>query len=139
MHIPKIDEEELSCGYGIVKQIKENENSVFLNFYEHPFPVVSDKLRKIIQIYELSSIGQILALANIDTEFIAIYWVLNLSTVNCKKGNSIVLNKEDIKNKKIFKVKLGTMDYTIVNFDLAEYMLRELNVDIELEEVEVNG
>jgi hypothetical protein len=139
LQIPQIDKEALNCGYGLVKQIKENENSVFLNFYENPFPIVSDQLRKTIQLHELDAIGQPLALANMETKFLLVYWILNLSTVCCKNGNSIILNKEDIKNKNIFKVKLGTIDYVIINFDLAEEILRALNVDIELEEVEVNG
>jgi hypothetical protein len=139
IHVPNIDVKELENSLGFVRQIKESENSIFLNYYEKPIPIVSDKLKKTIQLHQPDAIRQPLALANMHTKFFLQYWALNLSTIDYRNEKSIVLKKEDIENKKIFKVKLGATEHVIINLDLAESMLLTLNVDIELEEVEVNG
>lgn len=136
LSIPPIKPEELEDGFGLVRQIQEKYDSVFLHFYENPYPIVSNRLKEVIDAHQPSAIWQPLALANINTKFLLLYWLLNLEPVSGKLQNkTLILNREEIGDKKIFKVKTGLMEYTIVRLDLAEHMLFIHNIDINIEEV----
>lgn len=138
--IPYIDESELKDVYGLVKEIKKGEGSgLLLNFYENPFPIVSDELKKVVYAFDGSCISHPLALANMDKKGLVLYWILRLTQIKCKSQESIVINRDDIGSKKIFKVKLGVRNYVIIDFDIAEEILRKEIVDIDLKEVEING
>ncbi len=137
--IPKIAKEEIKEQSGLVCQINESKNSVFLNFYEEPIPFVSDRLKNTIITHQPDAIRMPLALANMNTQFNLLYWILKLCNVNCAVVNSkILLDPIEVNGRKIFKVKTGLREYVIVDFDLAEAMLRDFNVDIEFDEVLVN-
>jgi len=154
--VPKISEEEVRNSNGMVKQVELVRNGVFLNFYEKPFAIVSDKMKKAIAKQCPDAIGQPLGLANMNNRFETLYWFLDLETVLGKAtGSEIRFNESDIAGHKpdagedtghesnaeertkakIFKVRTGMMDHVIVDYDLAEIVLRNLITDVEFEEV----
>jgi hypothetical protein len=139
LNIPNIENKEVKNGYGIVKQVKESKESKMLSFYEKPMGIVSEELKEAIKIYKEGAIGKPLALVNMKTNFSVIYYILNLEYVECKYERGIIIERKEIEKREIFKVKVGIMEYVLVSFNVAETILRRGNVDIELEEVKVNG
>jgi len=134
--VPSISIEEASGSHGIVKHIEDPTNKILLNFYENTSPIVSDKLKVALKPYIPEVIGIPVHLAHITLKFGAIYWILNLEPVSCKTGGSkMCFESDDIKEKKLFKVKLGLRNYVIVDFDIAELILRNSITDILFEEV----
>lgn len=140
VYITGLNVAELEGKAGAVCRVKHSEKSVFLNFYEKPVPIVSDNMRKTIGTYQPGAIGAPMALIDMDRQFSALYWLLTLENIPCGFENSkIILDARSIEGRKIFKVRSGIMDYVIADFDLAEAIRRDLNVDIVLEEVLANG
>ena len=134
--IPAIKSDELHTGHGLVSQIELDENSVFLNFYESPLPIISNKLKDAIMPLQSDVIGQPLALANMDTAFETLYWVLNLKEIACQMENSaIILNRRSIGRQKLFKVMSGMRYYVIADLDILECALRASVSDMDFEEV----
>lgn len=136
INIPKIKKEEVENNLAIVKQINKNDLSIFLNFYEEPFQIVSDDLKQSIERIDESLIYKPIAITDIKVNFSKLYWILNL--------DMIVLNMSDRnlsipleKRKKIFKVKKGMFEHVIADIDIVELILQKSFMDIDFEEVQI--
>jgi len=140
VYIPEIAERELDNAHGIVRQINDPKGKEFLNFYGMPYPIMSDKLKNTLKPYLPDAIGIPLSLANPSLNFVVIYWLLNLELVDNQGYNAdkrLIINSSDISSKKIFKTKTGRIDRVIVDFDIAELILRSSIVDIQFSEISV--
>jgi len=161
--IPNINESELTTAQGIVRQIDDPKDKEYLNFYERPYPIISDKLKGIIEPYLPKSIGLPMSLANADLKLVIIYWLLDLDVVenqgvkSAAKGSrtenqdsentglksgfntipKIILKISDIAGKKLFKMKIGLKEYVIADLDILEIILRSSISDIGFEEISV--
>ena len=134
--VPNISVEESKSINGINKRIESPEGRVFLNFYENPLPIISNKLKLIVEAYSQDIIGTPLALTNTDLRISNLYWILSLNQVDCKKGsNKIAIDYENIKGNKIFAVKKGLRTHVIVDYDIVELLLRNEIFDVDFEEI----
>lgn len=131
-----MSKDEIEKSHAVIKQIKINKNRVLLSFYEKPTFILSDNIIKnikhLIENIELKPF----ALANVEQKFECLYWIPKLEEVNVVDNKkSIMISKKDIKENKIFKIKLGLMEYMVIDYDIAEKILQSKNFDIEFEEI----
>ena len=140
VYVPNIDKSELDNANGIVRQIDDPKIKEYLNFYEKPYPIISDKLKNILRQYLPHSIGIPLSLANPSLKLVVIYWLLSLELVEnqgYESNRRLIVNCNDIGNRKMFKTRTGRRDHVIVDFDIAELILRSSVSDIQINEISV--
>lgn len=136
--IPSITTEEAETAYGLVKHVENPKNNILLNFYTSPLPIVSDKLKGVLEPYLPEVIGIPLTLASMSFDIGKVFWLLKLDSIPCEQtGARIHFNLDDIDDKKIFKTKTGQREHVIVDFDIVELILRSSIVDFEFSEVSV--
>lgn len=132
----------------IIFQVIAEERCEYLDVLDKQLFLVSEKMMKIISKYDTNTIFKILPLIDSKQDTQENYYLpifeeiealsekseFNLNKTVVKK---IVLNKEKIEGKKIFKIKESEKTLVVVRLDVAESLLRRKARGISLERLEV--
>lgn len=132
----------------IVFNVKADEDSEFLDILDNQLFLICEGIKKIIEKYNSNILFKCTPLVdsmhNKDKNyFLPIFEEirclsetaeLNLNKTVVKK---IVLDKEKIKGKKIFKIKESSKPLIVIRLDAAESLLRRNFKGIKLERLEV--
>lgn len=117
---------------GRVKDI--NQYSYFLPFVETPVLMVSDSLKKILEIYQNKTAYRPCALGLTKIRKIQVYWFIKPKIINCLKADiqneimysaeDIILDKGKIGSNKVFQLDTISGTYFIIDQEVLEHMLR---------------
>jgi hypothetical protein len=128
-------------------EVKENSKAIYVDFIENPVPLVSDKLKDILEKYEERIFFKPILLADIKKSRQDVYWLLVPDSIECLSDKSefnkndtikrIVLDEKKVKYRKVFKVKGILENLIIVRLDVAESILRRGFTGITLKKVEM--
>lgn len=133
-----------------VLYVKTSENNNYLDILNHPFFLVSENMKNILEKYDPNIIFKIIALTDFNNSKQVIYYLpifeeiealseaaeMNLNKTVVKK---IILNEEKIKNKKVFKLKESSKAMIIIRLDVAESILRRDFDGIKLEKLDIRS
>ena len=134
----------------IVFKVKVDEKSEFLDILDNQLFLISKPMKEIIEKYDSSILFKTLALIDQLHNIQKNYYLpiveeldalsdaaeLNLNKTVVKK---LILNKEKIQGRKIFKIKESSKPLIVVRLDVAESLLRRNFKGIKLERVEVRN
>ncbi len=132
----------------IVFKVKVDEKSEFLDIMDNQLFLISKPMKEIIEKYDRDILFKTLALIDQlhkrqenyylpiveELEALSDAAELNLNKTVVKK---LILNKEKIQGRKIFKIKESSKTLIVVRLDVAESLLRRNFKGIKLERVEV--
>lgn len=132
----------------IVFKVKVDEKSEFLDIMDNQLFLISKPMKGIIEKYDRDILFKTLALIDQlhkrqenyylpiveELEALSDAAELNLNKTVVKK---LILNKEKIQDRKIFKIKESSKTLIVVRLDVAESLLRRNFKGIKLERVEV--
>jgi len=132
----------------LIFKVKVDEKSEFLDIIDNQLFLISKPVKEIIEKYDGGILFKTLALIDQlhnkqenyylpileELEVLSDAAELNLNKTVVKK---IILNKEKIKDKKIFKIKESSKTLIVVRLDVAESLLRRNFKGIKLERLEV--
>ena len=151
--IPNISEDELGVSQITTKQIDNPKDKEFLNFYENPHPIVSQKLKSALEMYVPAAMEVPMPLTNPSLKLVIMYWFLNLDYAenqgivssakisntksDANEASKISIKIDGIGERKIFKTKIGIKDHIIADLDVVEIILRNSIVDIQFTEIAI--
>ena len=118
----------------LIFNVKCNENTEFLDILDRNLFLISEKMKKIIEKYDPKMLFKTIPLINLYLKKQENYYMpifqeieclseraeLNLNRTVVKK---IILDKEKINGKKIFKIKESEKTLIVVRLDVAESLL----------------
>lgn len=132
----------------IVFKVKTSDGSEFLDILDNQLFLISKPMKEIIEKYDSGIIFKTLALIDKPNNKQKNYYLpiieelealseaaeLNLNKTVVRK---LILNREKIQEKKVFKIKESLRSLIIVRLEVAESLLRRNFKGIKLERVEV--
>lgn len=132
----------------IVFKVKTSDGSEFLDILDNQLFLISKPMKEIIEKYDSGIIFKTLALMDKPNNKQKNYYLpiieelealseaaeLNLNKTVVRK---LILNREKIQEKKVFKIKESSRALIIVRLEVAESLLRRNFKGIKLERVEV--
>ena len=134
----------------IIFNVKCTDETEFLDILDRNLFLISEEMKKIIGKYDLGIIFKTIPLIDLErgkqgNYYMPIFeeigalseeaeWNLNKTVVK-----KIILDKEKIKNKKIFKIKESEKTLIVVRLDVAESLLRREFKGMCLKILEVEG
>lgn len=132
----------------IVFKVKTSDGSEFLDILDNQLFLISKPMKEIIEKYDSGIIFKTLALIDKPNNKQKNYYLpiieelealseaaeLNLNKTVVRK---LILNREKIQEKKVFKIKESSRALIIVRLEVAESLLRRNFKGIKLERVEV--
>jgi hypothetical protein len=132
----------------IVFKVKTSDGSEFLDILDNQLFLISKPMKEIIEKYDSGIIFKTLALIDKPNNKQKNYYLpiieelealseaaeLNLNKTVVRK---LILNREKIREKKVFKIKESLRSLIIVRLEVAESLLRRNFKGIKLERVEV--
>lgn len=117
---------------GRVKNV--GEYSYFLPFLEAPVLMVSDDLKKILELYQNKTAYRPCALGIVETRKMQVYWFMQPKIITCLKSDiqdhviysaeDIILDTEMIGANKVFQLDTVVGTYFIIDQEVLEHMLR---------------
>ena len=129
--------------------VTSDVNNFYPDVIDGPVFIVSDQIKKLIEIYDDSPVWKCVALLDHVLKKQSIYWLPLLDKIDCvsdetefykdKSLKKLVLDKEKIGNSKIFRVASISRKLVVVNLDIAESILRRFFQGIKLEKVDCVG
>ncbi len=134
----------------LIFNTKCDEETEFLDILDRNLFLISEKMKKIIEKYAPEILFKTVPLIDLkykkqenyympifeDIECLSEKAELNLNKTVVKK---IILDKEKIKGKKIFRIKESSKALVVVRLDVAESLLRREFKGICLQKLEVDG
>ncbi|EKQ53193.1 MULTISPECIES: DUF1629 domain-containing protein [unclassified Clostridium] len=134
----------------LIFNTKCDEETEFLDILDRNLFLISEKMKKIIEKYDPGILFKTVPLIDLkhkkqgnyympifeDIECLSEKAELNLNKTVVKK---IILDKEKIKGKKIFRIKESSKALIVVRLDVAESLLRREFKGICLQKLEVDG
>lgn len=129
-------------------EIRPSRETIFTDIISSPFLLVSETVKEIIQVYEPTIEYKDMVLLDTRTPQYALYYLPVLETIDClsmekTKFNALrgailrmVLDKQKIEDKSIFKLVYLMKSYVIVRLDLSESLLRRDLLGVGLQKVE---
>lgn len=128
--------------------IKSDKETNFLDVVETQIYIISEELKDILQKYEKDILFKSIILINLKEEvqenyclpiFEEIEALSPKSEFNLDKSiiKKLILDKEKIKGRKIFKIKEGSKTQIVVRLDVAESILRRDFTGLRLERIEI--
>jgi len=132
----------------VIFNVKCDNETEFLDIIDRNLFLISEEMKKIIEKYDSEIIFKTIPLIDLPHERQENYYMpifeeieclsekaeLNLNKTVVKK---IILDKEKIKNKKIFKIKESSKILVVVRLDVAESLLRREFKGMYLERLEI--
>ncbi|AIQ14228.1 hypothetical protein [Paenibacillus durus] len=133
----------------LVFPVKAGKESRFIDFMESPFPLVSDRLMKLMKVYVPECRFKPAALINPELQLQKNYYLPFLEEIEALSPRSefnldrsvlksAVLQEERIRGKKIFKVSGVATPLLVIRLDAAESILRRDFTGIRLERAELD-
>lgn len=125
--------------------VKSSKNNQFTDIIDKPVFLVCEDMRKIMEKYNRNIIFKIAALIDYENMTQKIYNIPIFEEIEALHKDSelhfsvikkIVLDKEKIKGKKIFKIKESDKALVVVRLDAAESLLRRDFEGIALERLQ---
>lgn len=127
--------------------IQGNENTLFTDFISKPFFLVSEKVKKVLKMYEPNLITKEIVLLDQVYERAERYFLPVFEEVECLGKNSIytldhsevkhiVLNKSSIESHTIFRISNVGKHYVVGNLDVVESILKRECKGLQLTELE---
>lgn len=128
--------------------VKSNPELIFTDIISSPFFLVSEKVKKTIQMYEPKTVLKELVLLDKEYEKAQRYYLPVFEEVeclaegsiwnfNCSEIRKIVLNSEKIKEFSIFQIAGAQKQYIVGNLEIVESILRRGCKGILLTELDV--
>lgn len=138
-------------GKPVMFYIKEKPDTRYIDFIQNPFPLVSDKFKKIIEEYQITTLFKPVILADKKAMSQHLYWIPAPRRFQClshmtefNKDNSVkklVINVENSFRENVFMIDGIVGNFLIVSREVAERLLREEFEGIALVRIEkeMNG
>lgn len=126
--------------------VRSSENNRFLDIIDKPIFLVCEQMRNIMAKYNRNIIFKRVALIDRENKNQKIYNIPIWEEINALHEDSeikfnvvkkIVLDKEKVKNRKIFKIKESDKTLIVIRLDVAESLLRREFEGISLERLEI--
>ena len=126
--------------------VKSSKNNQFIDIIDTPIFLVCEKMRNILAKYNRNIIFKRAALIDHENMKQKIYNIPIWEEINALHEDSeskfnvvkkIVLDKEKIKNHKIFRIKESDKTLVVIRLDVAESLLRREFEGIYLERLDV--
>lgn len=124
----------------------ESDKSAYPDVLEEPLFMVSQKVKEVLELYDEGAIYKRVSMVNMPRKKRTEYHVLLVDRIEClhqdaefypdKSIKKLVLDKEKIADKTIFKVKGIGPAYMIVTTDIVESLLRRGCYGIKFTKVE---
>lgn len=119
----------------VIFNVKCDEETEFLDILDRKLFLISEEMKKIIEKYDPGIIFKTIPLIDLFHEKQENYYLPIFEEIECLGENAelnlnktvvkkIILDKEKIKGKKIFKVKESEKNLIVVRLDVAESLLR---------------
>lgn len=126
--------------------LRANENIVFIDIIVKPTFLISDKLRKIFEIYDKYLKFKQVALLDSKNEKVELYHIPTIKSVDClnektkfNRDKSIItecyIDYDKVKDLSIFHIKGIKTEYTVIRLDLLESILRRGARGISIKEI----
>ncbi|OOM11684.1 hypothetical protein [Clostridium saccharobutylicum] len=133
----------------VIVNVKCDDETEFLDILDRNLFLISKEMKKIIEKYDSEILFKTTPLIDLPHERQENYYMPIFEEVECLSENAelnlnktvvkkIILDKEKIKGKKIFKIKESSKSLVIVRLDVAESLLRREFKGMCLERLEVN-
>lgn len=133
----------------VIFNVKCDDETEFLDILDRNLFLISKEMKKIIEKYDSEILFKTTPLIDLSHERQENYYMPIFEEVECLSENAelnlnktvvkkIILDKEKIKGKKIFKIKESSKSLVIVRLDVAESLLRREFKGMCLERLEVN-
>ncbi|UZP04980.1 hypothetical protein JW813_08205 [Clostridium botulinum] len=134
----------------VILNVKCNDETEFLDILDRNLFLISKEMKKIIKKYDSEILFKTIPLIDLPHERQENYYMpifeeieclsekaeLNLNKTVVKK---IILDKEKIRNKKIFKIKESSKTLVVIRLDVAESLLRREFKGMCLERLEIDN
>lgn len=131
-------------------QVKnENQYSYFLPFIETPLFMVSDRMKKILEIYQNKTLYRPCALGLVKSKKVQVYWFIRPKTITCLTDeiqsqvlyseDDIVLEKEKIKYNKVFQIDTFSGTYFVIDEEVLEHLLRSGITEFRMTRLKTTG
>ena len=132
----------------IIFNVKCDDETEFLDILDRKLFLISEEMKKIIEKYDSGIIFKTIPLIDLPHERQENYYLPIIEELDCLSENSefnlnstivkkIILKKEKIKEKKIFKIKESSKTLIVIRLDVAESLLRRNFKGICLERLEI--
>lgn len=128
--------------------IKENPETIFTDIISNPFFLVSEKVKKVIQMYEPKTIIKELVLLDSKYEKVERYFLPVFEELDCLAKESIlnldhneikkaVLIQERLEGHAIFRIAGVGMQYIVGNLEIVESFLKREVIGMSLKELQI--
>ena len=126
--------------------VRPSKDNQFIDIIDNPIFLVCEQMRNIMAKYNRNIIFKRAALIDHDNKKQKIYNIPIWEEINALHEDSeikfnvvkkIVLDKEKVKNRKIFKIKESDKTLVVIRLDVAESLLRREFEGISLERLEI--
>lgn len=121
-------------------------DSIYPDFIENPVFLVSDELKKVLNMYDSTLVFKTVILSNLKEQTQKVYWlvladsldVLDEKTEFYKNGweKKIVIDEKKVQGHKIFQINGLKKSQLFIHLDVAESILRRNFKCIELKKIE---
>lgn len=126
--------------------VRPSKDNQFIDIIDNPIFLVCEQMRNIMAKYNRNIIFKRAALIDYENKNQKIYNIPIWEEINALHEDSeikfnvvkkIVLDKEKVKNRKIFKIKESDKTLVVIRLDVAESLLRREFEGISLERLEI--
>ena len=132
----------------IIFNVKCTDETEFLDILDRNLFLISEEMKKIIEKYDSGIIFKTMPLIDLPHERQENYYLPIVEEIECLSEKAelnlnktvvkkIILDKEKIQDKKIFKIKEIFKPLIVIRLDVAESLLRRNYKGISLERLEV--
>ncbi|NFT08845.1 hypothetical protein FDF26_17695 [Clostridium botulinum] len=133
----------------VILNVKCNDETEFLDILDRNLFLISKEMKKIIKKYDSEILFKTIPLIDLPHERQENYYMPIFEEVECLSEKSelnlnktvvkkIILDKEKIRNKKIFKIKESSKTLVVIRLDVAESLLRREFKGVCLERLEID-
>ncbi|WP_252238054.1 hypothetical protein [Clostridium sp. VAP51] len=133
----------------VILNVKCNDETEFLDILDRNLFLISKEMKKIIKKYDSEILFKTIPLIDLPHERQENYYMPIFEEVECLSEKSelnlnktvvkkIILDKEKIRNKKIFKIKESLKTLVVIRLDVAESLLRREFKGMCLERLEID-
>lgn len=134
----------------LIFNVKCTDETEFLDILDRNLFLISEKMKKIIGKYDLGILFKTIPLIDLSNKRQENYYMPILEEIECLSKTAelnlnktvvkkIILDKEKIKEKKIFKIKESSKTLVVVRLDVAESLLRREFKGMCLKKLEVEA
>ncbi|NFS30513.1 hypothetical protein FDF12_16850 [Clostridium botulinum] len=134
----------------VILNVKCNDETEFLDILDRNLFLISKEMKKIIKKYDSEILFKTIPLIDLPHERQENYYMPIFEEVECLSEKSelnlnktvvkkIILDKEKIRNKKIFKIKESSKTLVVIRLDVAESLLRREFKGMCLERLEIDN